>query len=112
MVRTLVMGVSTGLLLWSRFRLMGTGPPQFQAVDNPASYAESTLTRVSAHCQSCKASLLLLTCLMHGAPCSTCTVSQTLKLSVEEYISVNCCGWLHSISETFTNPVIILICRC
>lgn len=59
MVRTLVMGVSTGLLLWSRFHLMGTGPPQFQAVDNPASYAESILTRVSVHCQRCKASFLM-----------------------------------------------------
>lgn len=43
------MVLSTVLLLWARIQLMNTGPPQFQAVDNPASFAESLLTRVRIH---------------------------------------------------------------
>ena len=41
--------LSTVLLLWARIQLMNTGPPKFQAVDNPASFAESLLTRVRIH---------------------------------------------------------------
>jgi len=80
------MGVSTGLLLWSRFHLMGTGPPQFQAVDNPASYAESILTRVSEF-QRCKASLLMDLQLNHmnQVSVSTCSCQYTCSCSVWQH---------------------------
>ena len=49
LIRISVVVLSTMLLLWARIQLMNTGPPQFQAVDNPASFAESLLTRVSVY---------------------------------------------------------------
>lgn len=41
-------------VLYVRWRIMGTGPPAFTEVDNPASFADSMLVRVSSepalHC--------------------------------------------------------------
>ena len=35
-------------VLYMRWKIMGTGPPAFTEVDNPASFADSMLVRVSA----------------------------------------------------------------
>lgn len=35
-------------MLYVRWRIMGTGPPAFTEVDNPASFADSMLVRVSS----------------------------------------------------------------
>lgn len=42
----LVFGV---LALWLRYSVMVTGVPTFQAMDNPASFSDSWLTRVRNH---------------------------------------------------------------
>lgn len=34
-------------ILYIRWRIMGTGPPAFTEVDNPASFADSLFVRVS-----------------------------------------------------------------
>lgn len=34
-------------MLYVRWKIMGTGPPAFTEVDNPASFADSVLVRVS-----------------------------------------------------------------
>lgn len=34
-------------MLYVRWRIMGTGPPAFTEVDNPASFADSLFVRVS-----------------------------------------------------------------
>lgn len=34
-------------MLYARWRIMGTGPPAFTDVDNPASFAENIFLRVS-----------------------------------------------------------------
>lgn len=34
-------------LLYARWRIMGTGPPAFTEVDNPASFEENIFIRVS-----------------------------------------------------------------
>lgn len=34
-------------MLYVRWKIMGTGPPAFTEVDNPASFADSMLVRVS-----------------------------------------------------------------
>lgn len=34
-------------MLYIRWKIMGTGPPAFTEVDNPASFADSVLVRVS-----------------------------------------------------------------
>jgi hypothetical protein len=34
-------------MLYIRWKIMGTGPPAFTEVDNPASFADSMLVRVS-----------------------------------------------------------------
>lgn len=34
-------------MLYARWRIMGTGPPAFTEVDNPASFAENIFLRVS-----------------------------------------------------------------
>lgn len=41
----LTIGGST--MLYIRWKIMGTGPPAFTEVDNPASFADSVLVRVS-----------------------------------------------------------------
>lgn len=35
-------------VLYVRWKIMGTGPPTFTEVDNPASFADSLLVRVSS----------------------------------------------------------------
>ncbi|XP_062518575.1 protein O-mannosyl-transferase TMTC4-like [Corticium candelabrum] len=47
--RQCVMILSAVILLGIRFRIMGTGPPKFQPVDNPASFSNSTFTRVATY---------------------------------------------------------------
>ena len=45
-VRQFILGVATAGLLWSRYAIMATGAPKFQRMDNPASFADSWITRV------------------------------------------------------------------
>lgn len=48
--RLTLLGLGGLLMLYSRWRIMGTGPPAFTEVDNPASFAESIFLRVSKRC--------------------------------------------------------------
>lgn len=41
-----LMGLGGLLMLYARWRIMGTGPPAFTEVDNPASFAENIILRV------------------------------------------------------------------
>ncbi|XP_062904450.1 protein O-mannosyl-transferase TMTC4 isoform X3 [Mobula hypostoma] len=43
--RVLLMSLGGAVLLYCRWRIMGTGPPAFTEVDNPASFADSALVR-------------------------------------------------------------------
>lgn len=47
-VRQTVLVVAAAGLLWGRYAVMATGPPTFQRMDNPASFAENWITRVRA----------------------------------------------------------------
>ena len=47
--RQFIMIISTTVILGARFHVMGTGPPKFQPVDNPASFSNSTLTRIATY---------------------------------------------------------------
>jgi hypothetical protein len=40
-------------MLYVRWKIMGTGPPAFTEVDNPASFADSMLVRVSTESAAC-----------------------------------------------------------
>lgn len=42
-----LMGLGGLSMLYARWRIMGTGPPAFTEVDNPASFAENIFLRVS-----------------------------------------------------------------
>lgn len=58
--------MSVGLLLvYFRWRIMGSKPPSFQLVDNPASFADSFWTRVGIMKSTCLPSMvvLVLSCL-------------------------------------------------
>uniref|UniRef100_A0A669DPW2 dolichyl-phosphate-mannose--protein mannosyltransferase n=1 Tax=Oreochromis niloticus TaxID=8128 RepID=A0A669DPW2_ORENI len=41
-----LMGLGGLLMLYARWRIMGTGPPAFTEVDNPASFAENIILRI------------------------------------------------------------------
>ncbi|XP_072884904.1 protein O-mannosyl-transferase TMTC4 isoform X1 [Hemitrygon akajei] len=43
--RVLLLSLGGAVLLYCRWRIMGTGPPAFTEVDNPASFADSALVR-------------------------------------------------------------------
>lgn len=47
LTRLALMGLGGLLMLYARWRIMGTGPPAFTEVDNPASFAENIFLRVS-----------------------------------------------------------------
>lgn len=47
--RQFIMITATTVILGARFHVMGTGPPKFQPVDNPASFSNSTLTRFATY---------------------------------------------------------------
>nr|XP_057937187.1 protein O-mannosyl-transferase TMTC4 [Doryrhamphus excisus]XP_057937189.1 protein O-mannosyl-transferase TMTC4 [Doryrhamphus excisus]XP_057937190.1 protein O-mannosyl-transferase TMTC4 [Doryrhamphus excisus] len=46
LTRLALVALSGVLMLYTRWRIMGTGPPAFTEVDNPASFAESMFLRV------------------------------------------------------------------
>lgn len=46
LVRLSLLLLGGSLLLFARWRIMGTGPPAFTEVDNPASFAENVFFRV------------------------------------------------------------------
>uniref|UniRef100_A0AAQ5YQD6 dolichyl-phosphate-mannose--protein mannosyltransferase n=1 Tax=Amphiprion ocellaris TaxID=80972 RepID=A0AAQ5YQD6_AMPOC len=46
LTRLALMGLGGLLMLYARWRIMGTGPPAFTEVDNPASFAESVFLRI------------------------------------------------------------------
>ncbi|XP_062313501.1 protein O-mannosyl-transferase TMTC4 isoform X2 [Osmerus eperlanus] len=46
LTRLALLAVGGALLLYSRWRIMGTGPPAFTEVDNPASFEESVFLRI------------------------------------------------------------------
>ncbi|TRY82465.1 hypothetical protein DNTS_032809 [Danionella cerebrum] len=46
LIRLGILFVGGSLLLYLRWRIMGTGPPSFTEVDNPASFAESLMMRI------------------------------------------------------------------
>lgn len=48
LTRLALMGLGGLLMLYARWRIMGTGPPAFTEVDNPASFAENVILRVRA----------------------------------------------------------------
>lgn len=48
-LRQCMMIVCTGIIVGARFRVMGTGPPKFQPVDNPASFSNSSFTRFATY---------------------------------------------------------------
>lgn len=47
LTRLALMGLGGLAMLYARWRIMGTGPPAFTEVDNPASFEENVLLRVS-----------------------------------------------------------------
>lgn len=47
LTRLALMGLGGLSMLYARWRIMGTGPPAFTEVDNPASFAENVFLRVS-----------------------------------------------------------------
>ena len=47
LTRLALMGLGGLLMLYARWRIMGTGPPAFTEVDNPASFEENVYLRVS-----------------------------------------------------------------
>ena len=47
-LRVTVLCVGGAGLVWARFAVMTTGAPQFKPIDNPASFSESFITRVSS----------------------------------------------------------------
>lgn len=47
LTRLALMGFGGLSMLYARWRIMGTGPPAFTEVDNPASFAENIFLRVS-----------------------------------------------------------------
>lgn len=49
-VRVAVLIAGGALLVWARIRVMATGAPQFKPIDNPASFADSWMTRVLTTC--------------------------------------------------------------
>ena len=48
LIRLSMLVFGSFLLIFLRYTIMVTGAPSFQAVDNPAAFADSLLTRVSA----------------------------------------------------------------
>ncbi|XP_008280439.1 protein O-mannosyl-transferase TMTC4 isoform X2 [Stegastes partitus] len=46
LTRLTLMGLGGLLMLYARWRIMGTGPPAFTEVDNPASFAENIFLRI------------------------------------------------------------------
>lgn len=46
LVRLAILFFGGSFLLCARWRIMGTGPPSFTEVDNPASFAENVILRV------------------------------------------------------------------
>lgn len=46
LTRLALMGLGGLLMLYARWRIMGTGPPAFTEVDNPASFAENIFLRI------------------------------------------------------------------
>uniref|UniRef100_A0A3Q0T3I4 dolichyl-phosphate-mannose--protein mannosyltransferase n=1 Tax=Amphilophus citrinellus TaxID=61819 RepID=A0A3Q0T3I4_AMPCI len=46
LTRLALMGLGGLLMLYARWRIMGTGPPAFTEVDNPASFAENVILRI------------------------------------------------------------------
>lgn len=50
LTRLALMGLGGLSMLYARWRIMGTGPPAFTEVDNPASFADSIFLRVSKIC--------------------------------------------------------------
>ena len=48
--RQIVLFLTGIVLLLGRWRIMGFSPPVFQVVDNPASFEESLIIRVSMPC--------------------------------------------------------------
>ncbi|XP_047457923.1 protein O-mannosyl-transferase TMTC4 [Mugil cephalus] len=46
LTRLALMGLGGFLMLYARWRIMGTGPPAFTEVDNPASFAENIFLRI------------------------------------------------------------------
>lgn len=47
LTRLALMGLGGLSMLYARWRIMGTGPPAFTEVDNPASFEENVFLRVS-----------------------------------------------------------------
>lgn len=47
LTRLALMGLGGLAMLYARWRIMGTGPPAFTEVDNPASFEENVFLRVS-----------------------------------------------------------------
>jgi len=47
-MRLALLFLGGSFLLYARWRIMGTGPPSFTEVDNPASFAENVILRVSS----------------------------------------------------------------
>lgn len=47
LTRLALMGLGGLSMLYARWRIMGTGPPAFTEVDNPASFEENIFLRVS-----------------------------------------------------------------
>lgn len=47
LMRLALMGLGGLSMLYTRWRIMGTGPPAFTEVDNPASFEENVFLRVS-----------------------------------------------------------------
>lgn len=48
LMRLALLFLGGSFLLYARWRIMGTGPPSFTEVDNPASFAENVILRVSS----------------------------------------------------------------
>lgn len=48
--RMTLLAVGGAGVLYVRWKIMGTGPPPFTEVDNPASFADSVVVRVSSEC--------------------------------------------------------------
>ncbi|CDQ98348.1 unnamed protein product [Oncorhynchus mykiss] len=47
LIRLALLAMGGASLLYARWRIMGTGPPAFTEVDNPASFADNVFLRVS-----------------------------------------------------------------
>lgn len=48
LMRLALLFLGGSFLLYARWRIMGTGPPSFTEVDNPASFAENVILRVNS----------------------------------------------------------------